>query len=196
MCKILCVTNSSDCDFDFISHIDTLARSDIYAIILREKDLSEDEYCELAVKVIEVCNKHNKLCILHNYIDTAVKLNHKTIHLPMPVLEKSADKLKYFDVIGASVHSVDQAVMAEKLGATYITYGHIFSTDCKKGLPSKGADSIKKILNAVDIPVYPLGGINVNNYKQVIAQGVDRFAVMSGLMKNGFEEYLRIAVNK
>ena len=159
----------------------------------REKHLNEDEYYKLAVQAIEVCNKHNKLCILHNYIDTAIKLNHKAIHLPLPVLEKSVDKLKYFDVVGASVHSVEQAVTAEKLGATYITYGHIFSTNCKKDLPPKGANSIKEILNAVDIPVYPLGGITVDNYKQVTVQGANGFAVMSGLMKNGFEKYLEIA---
>lgn len=193
MCKILCVTNSSDCDFDFISHIDTIARSNIYAIILREKHLRETEYYKLAIKVLEVCNKHNKPCILHNYIDTAIRLNHKAIHLPLSILINSADKLKYFDTIGVSVHSVEQAVMAKKLGATYITYGHIFSTECKKGLLPKGTKSIKEILNSVNIPVYPLGGINTNNYKNVIAQGVDGFAVMSGLMKKGFEKYLSIA---
>lgn len=196
MCKILCVTNSSDCDFDFINHIDTLARSDIYAIVLREKHLNEAEYREIAIKVLEVCNKYNKPCILHNYIDTAINLKHKAIHLPLFVLEKSADKLKNFDVIGASVHSVEQAVTAEKLGATYITYGHIFPTDCKKGLQPKGTKSIKEILNTVNITVYPLGGINLNNYKQVIAQEVDGFAVMSGLMKKGFEEYLEISANE
>ena len=196
MCKILCITNSSDCDFDFINHIDTLARSDIYAIVLREKHLNEAEYYELAVKVLEVCNKHNKPYILHNYIDTAINLKHRAIHLPLPVFEKSTNKLKKFDVIGVSVHSVEQAVMAEKLGATYITYGHIFSTDCKKDLPPRGVDSIKKILNAVNIPVYSLGGITVNNYKQVIAQGTDGFAVMSGLMKKGFEKYLEISANE
>ena len=48
---------------------------------------------------------------------------------------------------------------AERLGATYVTAGHIFTTDCKKGLPPRGLDFLKNVCDAVTIPVYGIGGI-------------------------------------
>lgn len=191
MYKILCVSNSRICTGDFLSHIELLAQSEIYGIILREKHLTEREYIVLAEKVIKICNKYNKLCILHNFIDVAIQLNHNAIHLPMPVLESSQNKLKSFNIVGASVHSVEQAQQAEKLGATYITYGHIFATNCKKGLPPKGINSIKNVAKSVSIPVYPLGGVNKENINFVKQQGTGGCAVMSGLMTDDYANILQ-----
>lgn len=48
-------------------------------------------------------------------------------------MSKSTDNYQqFFKVIGTSVHSVEDAIKAEQLGATYMTAGHIFATDCKK----------------------------------------------------------------
>ena len=137
MYKILCITNSSVCESDFLKHIEALAQSRIYGIVLREKQLSADDYYYLAKAVIGICKKYDKLCILHNFVEEAVKLKHYAIHCPMPVLEKNTELLKNFDIIGASTHSIAQAQKAKELGASYITYSHIFPTDCKKGLAPK-----------------------------------------------------------
>ena len=59
MYKILCITNSSVCDYDFLKHIDTLAQSRIYGIVLREKQLSADDYYYLAKAVIGICKKYD-----------------------------------------------------------------------------------------------------------------------------------------
>ena len=51
-------------------------------------------------------------------------------------MSKSTDNYQqFFKVIGTSVHSVEDAIKAEQLGATYMTAGHIFATDCKKDCP-------------------------------------------------------------
>ncbi len=186
MYKILCITNSSVCESDFLKHIEALAQSRIYGIVLREKQLSADDYYYLAKAVIGICKKYDKLCILHNFVEEAVKLKHYAIHCPMPVLEKNTELLKNFDIIGASTHSIAQAQKAKELGASYITYGHIFPTDCKKGLAPKGLSELKEIVRNVDIPIYPLGGINAENFREVISCGTDGFAVMSGLMKKDY----------
>lgn len=87
--------------------------------------------------------------MLHSFINVAMELEHPYIHLPLPILEayikkdmpgdistgmsKSTDNYQqFFKVIGTSVHSVEDAIKAEQLGATYMTAGHIFATDCKK----------------------------------------------------------------
>ena len=78
------------------------------------------------------------------------------------VCQKGTDNYQqFFKVIGTSVHSVEDAIKAEQLGATYMTAGHIFATDCKKGLPPRGLDFLKNVCDAVEIPVYAIGGINI-----------------------------------
>lgn len=61
---------------------------------------------------------------------------------------------KEFETVGVSVHSADEAVLAEKMGATYVTAGHIFATDCKKGLEPRGIEFLKNAVSSVDIDVY------------------------------------------
>ena len=89
----------------------------------------------------------------------------------------------HFSVIGASCHSVEQAQLAEKLGCTYITIGHIFPTDCKKDLAPRGTDFLKDICKSVSIPVYAIGGINSDNFSLVMNAGANGGCIMSGLMK-------------
>lgn len=192
MYKVLCVTNSRICEYDFLSHIEVLAQSNIYGIILREKYLDCKAYFQLAEKVLEICNKYNKLCILHNYPNVAIELGCKAIHLPLPVLEESKNIIDSFEIVGSSVHNVEQAKRAELLGATYVTYGHIFETDCKKGKQPKGVDTINSVVDSVNISVYPLGGINKENIDLIMEQKVAGCAIMGGLMKSGYTEILKL----
>lgn len=192
MYNLLCVTNSKICEYDFFNHIEVLAQSNIYGIILREKYLDCKAYFQLAEKVLGICNKHNKLCILHNYPNVAIRLGCKAIHLPLPVLEESKNIIDSFEILGVSVHSVEQAKIAESLGATYVTYGHIFKTDCKKGKQPKGINTINSVADSVNIPVYPLGGINKENIDLIMKQKVAGCAIMSELMKSGYAEILKM----
>lgn len=69
---------------------------------------------------------------MHTYYKVAKELNCKKIHLPLHVLKSNPNIYKDFDEVGVSIHSVSEAIEAMNLGATYITAGHIFATDCKK----------------------------------------------------------------
>lgn len=183
MCNIIVFTNKSLCKEDFLLRIEKLAKSNPKAIVFREKTLSENEYEDLAKKVIEICKKHDTKCILHNYHSVAKKLNHSALHLPLHILETlSEEERSNYKILGASCHSVEDAKKAEKLGCTYITAGHIFETDCKKGLPARGLDFLKSVCNSVSIPVYAIGGISADNYSKVINAGAKGACVMSGAM--------------
>lgn len=192
MCDILCITNRSLCKEDFLTRTKKIASAKPKGVILREKDLTEKEYKDLATKVIGICNRYNTPCILHNFTKVALELNHPYIHLPLHILENvSAEDRGKFKVLGASCHSADDAVKAEKLGCTYITAGHIFDTDCKKGLPGRGLDFLKNVCESVKIPVYAIGGISKNNISQVKKAGAKGACVMSGVMMcEDVEEYL------
>lgn len=155
------------------------------ALILREKDLPEKEYMVLAEEVLKLCGHYQVPCILHSYVETAEKLSHPMIHLPLPALEKYRGKLNDFRVVGCSVHSVEDALKAEKLGATYLTAGHIYTTDCKKGLPPRGLDFLEDVCKKVTVPVYAIGGIHMGTgqMEEVMKKGADGGCIMSEMMK-------------
>lgn len=183
---VLAITNRKLCDRPFLEQIERICEWGPEAIILREKDLSPKVYAGLAREVINICKKHSKLCILHSFWKAAQKLDCKDIHLPLPVLRElvmSGQKEK-FQRIGTSVHSVEEAREAEKLGATYLTAGHIYATDCKKGVPPRGLEFLSEVCHAVDIPVYAIGGIHVDGsqWKEIGKCGAAGGCVMSEIM--------------
>lgn len=184
MCKIIGVTNRHLCSDDFIKHIKKVAASGVDAVILREKDMCEDDYTKLAKQVMGICNENNILCVLHSFTKTARILKCEAIHLPMHILRSlDESERKVYKVLGGSCHSVSEAVEAERLGCTYITAGHVFVTDCKKGLEPRGTAFLKSVCEAVNIPVYAIGGIDATNVASVMECGVSGVCIMSGLMK-------------
>lgn len=184
MFDIICVTNRRLCEGDFFEKFEKIAASGVKAIILREKDLSEREYFCLAEKFTGICSKYKIEAVLHTYVDAAISLKVRSIHLPLDILRKTDDKKKsFFNNIGVSCHSVADAIEAENAGASYITFGHVFATDCKKNLAPRGLDALKNVCEAVRIPVFAIGGINAENVEYVWKNGASGICVMSGFMK-------------
>lgn len=135
--NIIAVTNRKLSSRPFLEQMERVCRLQPKAVILREKDLQEEMYEELAVKVIELCKQYQVPCMLHTYLETARKLQHPYIHLPLFLLRENSGKLNDFVEIGCSIHSVEEAEEAQKLGATYLTAGHIYTTDCNEGTASE-----------------------------------------------------------
>lgn len=180
----IAVTNRHLCQEDFLTRIRKLSEDSAYdAILLREKDMTTEQYRVLASEVLAVCQENNKKCILHSFWQIAAEYGHPLIHLPLPLLRTLDQEQKsLFTEIGTSVHSVEQAEEAVRLGADTITAGHIFSTTCKPGLPPRGLDFLKKVCSSVTIPVFGIGGICADNEKSVIEQGARGVCIMSGAM--------------
>lgn len=180
---IICVTNRRLCQEDFLTRIERLSKACPSAILLREKDLPEAEYTELAKKVLCICKKHDILCILHNHAEAARTLHHSALHLPLPLLRSFSESERHsYQILGTSCHSREDAEEAEALGCTYITAGHVFDTDCKKGLPGRGLIFLRDVCSAVTIPVYAIGGITPENYTSVKVAGASGACIMSSAM--------------
>ena len=131
---------------------------------------------------MEACGQSGVLCILHSFHSVAAELG-ALVHLPMPVLrEMSERERRAFEIMGASCHSADEAREAQTLGCTYITAGHVFATDCKKGLAPRGTDFLREVCEAVSIPVYGIGGIGAGNIAEVQRAGAAGACIMSGAM--------------
>ena len=184
--KIIAVSNRKLCNRPFLEQIERVCKIHPEAVILREKDLTEEEYGTLAKEVMNICSRYQVSCILHNFWKTALELGCTSVHLPLPILQKITDEeKKKFTKIGISIHSVEEAKEAEQLGASYLTAGHIYETGCKPDLPPRGLNFLKEVCQVVDIPVYAIGGIRLE--KQQIAEiqkaGARGACIMSELMK-------------
>lgn len=177
MFKLLCVTNRALVKENFRERLEKIASAGVDSIILREKDLSEAEYFAL-LKGLE------GLPILpHTFVNVALKSGKNAIHLSLSdffkLKEGEKSKLK---TIGVSCHSVEEARRAEELGAGYLTAGHIFETDCKRGVPARGLEFLEQVCKSVRIPVYAIGGICAENIHEVKERGAKGVCVMSGAM--------------
>nr|WP_296120750.1 thiamine phosphate synthase [uncultured Anaerobutyricum sp.] len=184
MSDLICITNRKLCSNNFSDQIEMIASAHPKAIVLREKDLSEKEYEQLARQVMQICQKHGTQCILHSFSNVAIALGAVAVHMPLPLLQKMTPQEKsHFQIIGASCHSLEEAKEAQDLGCTYITAGHIFLTDCKKGLPGRGLPFLEEICKTVRIPVYAIGGISSQNIESVRKTGAAGACIMSGFMR-------------
>ncbi|MDO5409954.1 MAG: thiamine phosphate synthase [Lachnospiraceae bacterium] len=188
--SIIAVTNRHLSCRPFPEQLERICSCRPHAVILREKDLPESAYEELAREALAICKEYSVPCILHTYAETAKKLGCTSIHLPLPLFRRysgEANKLilKDFSCIGTSIHSVEEALEAQQLGATYLTAGHIYATDCKKGLPPRGTDFLREVCSLVSIPVYAIGGIKADEtqIQEITACGARGGCMMSEMMQ-------------
>lgn len=167
-----------------------LKKFEIVALTLREKDLDKNEYLKLIEKVYPICQKYKINLILHQNYDLNLddKYNIEGIHLSYSIFKSlneniKAELIKKYKRIGVSVHSLNEAKEVESLGASYVIAGHIFETDCKKGLEPRGLKFIEDLSSALSIPIFAIGGIDEKNSLSVINSGAFSICMMSTLMK-------------
>ena len=188
---VIAVTNRKLSQRPFLEQIKRVCQLRPGAIILRENDLSETEYAKLAEEVYNITTGYDVRLIIHTYINVARELGINTVHMS---LHNMREYRKEFIVnvnktnnikTGCSIHSVEEAVEAGNMGASYITAGHVYVTDCKKGLAPRGLDFLKNVCDSVDIPVYAIGGINIDDGRreEVKKYGAAGSCIMSGMMK-------------
>ena len=180
--KLVCVTARKLCGDDFIKRLEKISKN-CDLIILREKDLTEEEYFSLGEKFLHVCSNGRATPVLHCFWKKALELHHDKIHLSLKDFRENPQIREKFSLVGVSVHSPEEAKEAEALGADYVTAGHIFETDCKKGLKGRGLEFLRQVSQGVSIPVYAIGGISAENMESVREAGANGACIMSGFMK-------------
>ena len=119
--------------------------------------------------------------IINDYLDIALEIKADGVHLgqedlPVETARKLAPKM----IIGVSTHNLDEALAAERGGATYINIGPIFKTQTKAMQPI-GIEAIKTITPKIRIPFTVMGGINLDNINQVLKAGATKIAVVSAI---------------
>ena len=198
---------------DFFADVRRVAQSDkADKILLRESDLPECEYENLARKTLEIiaeCGSGAQL-VLHTYENVASRLGVSELHLPFAKFMASGgesainlrDLVKFDGVctdkdeasgtyapnftqnlkIGVSVHSLDQALAAQDLGADYVVAGHIFDTPSHAPERGRGLKFLREICEKLSIQTYAIGGINFENLGEIKDAGAAGAYMMRGFL--------------
>jgi len=165
---IIAITDRTIGRTPFLEQVEAIASAHPDMIILREKDLSEKEYERLAKECLRICDRHSiKFCV-NSFISVAVAVGSERIQLPFGLLIANKNCLKDFKEVWVSVHSVNEAEYAERMGATHLIYGNVFETTCKPGAEGKGVKELKKICDSVNTPVFAVGGIDAGTIGRVM----------------------------
>jgi len=150
---------------------------------LREKECSKKALYHQARVLRDITAKADILLIINDHLDIALAVDADGVHLgqddlPVAVARKLAPDL----LIGASTHSLEQALQAEKDGADYVNIGPIFPTKTKEGaVDFLGPEAISAISPKLSIPFTVMGGINGTNMDQVLARGASRIAMVTAI---------------
>ena len=179
---VICVTHRLLCPDDFLERLDRIAAQHPYAIVLREKDLSESEYEALARGCLRICQKHDVPLNLNSQIAVARRIDCDGIHLPFHLLLQHKNELEDFSRVGVSLHSPEEAAQLADTPATYVQAGHVFPTECKVDVPPRGLSFLHAVCQATDLPVFGIGGITAERYPAVLQTGAAGACIMSGLM--------------
>ena len=184
-CKIYLVTDEKAClGKDFYVCIEEAIKGGVKIVQLREKNISTKDFYEKALKVKEICKNYGALFIINDRLDIAQVVGADGVHLgqsDMPI-EKAREILKDKFLIGATARNVEEAKRAELLGADYIGSGAIFGTSTKDNAKKLEMEELKKIVTSVKIPVFAIGGININNVSSLKNIGLQGICAVSGIL--------------
>ena len=178
---VIAVTNRKLCTDNFVLRVREILSAEPFEVILREKDLSDDKYCQLVKEIVADNNGYKKVLAL-NWSEMALEMGIEKVHLTMQQLMEHG-RPSFIKRAGVSVHSAEEAETAQKLGADYLIAGHIYATDCKKGVPPRGIEFFRGVCESVDIPVFAIGGISENNFNEPLENGGTGVCLMSEFMK-------------
>lgn len=166
-----------------ISDVKNAVASGVKIVQYRNKYSGTRQMYEEALKLKQICK--GVTFIINDRVDIALGVNADGVHLgnddmPYNLARKLLGKKK---VIGLTVHSVKDAIKAQKMGADYIGVSPIFATKTKNnaGKPA-GAGLIKLVKKRVSIPIVAIGGINLENAQEAIASGADAVCAISAVV--------------
>ena len=150
---------------------------------LREKDLDEKEFMREAEDIKRVCKEYGVPFVINDNVDIAIKSDADGVHIGQKDMGAGEARALIGEdkILGVSVQTREQAIVAEKMGADYLGVGAVFATSSKDDADSVSYDELKAICEAVQIPVVAIGGINADNILELAGSKISGVAVISAI---------------
>ncbi len=154
-------------------------------IQLRAKKYKDDDIVWLAEQVSPITSEAEIPLVINDFPEIAVEAGADGVHLGQDdaPLKEARDLVGTSEFIGKSTHSLEQAVAAEKEGADYIGFGPLLATPTKPEYAPIGLDEIARVHELVKIPIFCIGGIQLENLASVLEAGARRVVIVSGILK-------------
>ena len=184
--RLYLVTNRyQDSLESFLEKIETACRAGVTIVQLREKNLTTNQYYQLAKQVKEITDAYQVPLIIDDRLDICLAVDAAGLHigddeLPVPVARQVLGPDK---ILGVTAKTVKRALEAEEGGADYLGTGAIFPTTTKENAPITLISTLKTICQRVAIPVVAIGGLTSENIDQLIGTGIAGVAVVRDLMQ-------------
>ena len=184
--RLYLVTNRyQDSLENFLEKVETACRLGVTIIQLREKNLTTNQYYQLAKQVKEITDAYQVPLIIDDRLDICLAVDAAGLHigddeLPVSVARKVLGPEK---ILGVTAKTVKRALEAETSGADYLGTGAIFPTTTKENAPITQISTLKTICQTVAIPVVAIGGLTSENIDQLIGTGIVGVAVVRDLMQ-------------
>ena len=184
--RLYLVTNRyQDSVESFLEKVETACRSGVTIVQLREKNLTTNQYYQLAKQVKEITDAYQVPLIIDDRLDVCLAVDAAGLHigddeLPVSVARQVLGPEK---ILGVTAKTVERALEAEESGADYLGTGAIFPTTTKENAPITLISTLKTICQRVAIPVVAIGGLTSENIDQLIDTGIAGVAVVRDLMQ-------------
>ena len=169
-----------------LQQVEKSLKGGVSCLQLREKELSYDNFLDEAYEIKALCKKYSIPFIVNDNVEIALKCKADGIHIGQKdMIASDVRRLVGDDIIlGVSAQTVEQAILAEKMGADYLGVGAVFSTSTKLDADSVSFDTLKAICDAVSIPVVAIGGITEENLTELKGSGICGVALVSAIYAN------------
>ena len=169
----------------FLKKVEQACQSGVTMVQLREKQLTTNQYYELAKIVKQITDTYQVPLIIDDRLDVCLAVDAAGLHigddeLPVSVARQVLGTEK---ILGVTAKTVKRALEAEESGADYLGTGAIFPTTTKENAPITLISTLKDICQAVGIPVVAIGGLTCENIHQLSGTDIAGIAIVRDLMQ-------------
>ncbi|MDA0837480.1 MAG: thiamine phosphate synthase [Planctomycetota bacterium] len=157
----------------------------VQVVQLREKEMTDREFFSLAENLRSICERSDVICLINDRTHIARAVDADGVHIGDDDLAPNAARkvLGPGKILGATSHTLEEAKAGQRAGADYLGFGTMFPTETKSGLTIRGPEEWSRLKGHIEIPVYAIGGITLENLHQLTERGVGHVAVSAGILR-------------
>ena len=163
--------------------VEAALRGGVTFVQLREKNMEHDAFRKEALEIRDLCRAYRVPFVLDDDVSLAMEVDADGIHVGQSDMEAGDVRALIGPdrILGVSACTVEEAVAAEQRGADYLGVGAVFPTGSKDDARPVTRETLRKICEAVTIPVIAIGGITEQNVMELAGSGICGVAVISAI---------------